>query len=219
MCNLYTLAPWEVRHLLEHRRLVDQALDDVIRARNEPPEIYPNYMAPVVRLADGQRTIEPMRWGFPPPPFTTSKAPVTNVRSLGSSYWRPWFKREQRCIVPAMAFAEPDRNTSKPVVFRWFARADGLPFYFAGIWRDWEGDRGTKAKPNVARHRLYAFLTTEPNGIVEPIHSKAMPVLLTTPDDVERWLQGTSWEDALELQRPAAKDAVAMLPPAPKAAA
>jgi hypothetical protein len=42
MCNLYTLAPWEVRHLLEHRRLVDQALDDVIRARNEPPEIYPN---------------------------------------------------------------------------------------------------------------------------------------------------------------------------------
>jgi putative SOS response-associated peptidase YedK len=47
----------------------------VIRARNEPPEIYPNYMAPVVRLTDGERTIEPMRWGFPPPPFTTSKAP------------------------------------------------------------------------------------------------------------------------------------------------
>jgi hypothetical protein len=62
---------------------------------------------------------------------------------------------------------------------------DGLPFYFAGIW---DGDRGTKAKPNVGRHRLYAFLPREPNGIVEPIHSKAMPVLLTTPDDVERWL-------------------------------
>jgi hypothetical protein len=27
-------------------------------------------------------------------------------------------------------------------------------------------------------------MTTEPNGIVEPIHEKAMPVMLMTPDDV-----------------------------------
>jgi hypothetical protein len=38
-----------------------------------------------------------------------------------------------RCIVPATMFAEPDRNTSKPVVNRWFGRADGTPFFFAGI--------------------------------------------------------------------------------------
>ena len=42
-------------------------------------------------------------------------------------------------------FAEPDRNTSKPVVNRWFGRADGVPFFFAGIWREWEGDHGTTA--------------------------------------------------------------------------
>jgi hypothetical protein len=30
-------------------------------------------------------------------------------------------------------FAEPDRNTSKPMINRWFGRADGLPFLFAGI--------------------------------------------------------------------------------------
>jgi putative SOS response-associated peptidase YedK len=40
-------------------------------------------------------------------------------------------------------FAKPDRNTSKPVVNRWFGRADGLPFFFAGIWREWQGDRGS----------------------------------------------------------------------------
>jgi len=28
-------------------------------------------------------------------------------------------------------------------------------------------------------------MTTEPNGIVEPIHEKAMPVTLMTPDDVD----------------------------------
>ena len=48
---------------------------------------------------------------------------------------------------------------------------------FAGIWREWKGDRGTKAKANVGGHNLYSFLTTAPNGIVEPIHNKAMPVL------------------------------------------
>ena len=115
------------------------------------------------------------------------------------------------------AFAEPDRNTSKPVVFRWFQRADGLPFFFAGIWREWEGDRGTKAKPNAGKQSLYSFLTTSPNGIVEPIHNKAMPMMLTTEADVDRWLDGTP-EEALELQRPAPDEAVVMLPLETKAA-
>jgi putative SOS response-associated peptidase YedK len=141
-----------------------------------------------------------------------SKAPVTNVRNTKSSYWKPWLKREQRCLVPVSAFAEPDRNTSKPVVFRWFKPADGQPFFFAGIWREWEGDRGTKKAPNVGTHKLYAFLTTDPNGIVEPIHNKAMPVMLMTPDDVEQWLRGSSVEDALKMQKPAPDEAIVMGP-------
>jgi putative SOS response-associated peptidase YedK len=36
-----------------------------------------------------------------------------------------------------------------------------------------------------------------------------MPVLLMTPADVERWLMGTP-EEALELQKPAASDAIVM---------
>jgi putative SOS response-associated peptidase YedK len=32
---------------------------------------------------------------------------------------------------------------------------------------------------------LFAFLTTELNGLVAPIHPKAMPVILTTPEEVE----------------------------------
>ena len=34
-------------------------------------------------------------------------------------------------------------------------------------------------------------MTTEANGVVEPIHEKAMPVMLMTPDDVEQWLRGS----------------------------
>ena len=61
-------------------------------------------------------------------------------------------------------------------------------------------------------------MTTEPNGIVEPVHEKAMPVMLMTPEDVEQWLRGWSVEDALAMQKPAPDDAVVMRPPTAKAA-
>lgn len=47
---------------------------------------------------------------------------------------------------------------------------------------------------------LYAFLTTEANDIVRPVHEKAMPVILHDPDECREWLGGG--EDSLRLQRP-----------------
>jgi hypothetical protein len=35
---------------------------------------------------------------------------------------------------------------------------------------------------------VFGFLTTEPNAEVEPIHPKAMPVILTTSDEIETWM-------------------------------
>ena len=43
--------------------------------------------------------------------------------------------------------------------------------------------RGTKAKPVDGLHRLYGFLTTDANGVVGPVHPKAMPVLLVTAEE------------------------------------
>ena len=48
---------------------------------------------------------------------------------------------------------------------------------------------------------LFGFLTTEPNDVVAPIHAKAMPVILTKPDEIETWLTAPA-EEALKLQRP-----------------
>jgi hypothetical protein len=61
-------------------------------------------------------------------------------------------------------------------------------FAFAGIWTTFNGDRGTKSKPVPGPHQVYGFLTT-PNVEVEPIHPKAMPVILTTEEEREVWLR------------------------------
>ena len=48
---------------------------------------------------------------------------------------------------------------------------------------------------------LFAFLTTEANAEVGAIHPKAMPAILTKPDEWETWLSAPA-EQALKLQRP-----------------
>jgi len=47
----------------------------------------------------------------------------------------------------------------------------------------------------------YVFLTTEPNAEVRAIHPKAIPVILTTPQEVETWMTAPP-DEALKLQRP-----------------
>jgi hypothetical protein len=56
-------------------------------------------------------------------------------------------------------------------------------------------------------------MTTDPTASSSLSISKAMPVMLMTADDLERWLTGGSVEDAQSMQRPAADDALTVGPP------
>jgi putative SOS response-associated peptidase YedK len=61
--------------------------------------------------------------------------------------------------------------------------------------------RGPKSAPVEGEHEVFGFLTADANDVVAPIHPKAMPVILRTPEEVEVWL-GADTPEALALQRP-----------------
>ena len=156
--------------------------------------------------ADGGRELVMARWGMPGPP-QFGGAPVTNIRNVSSPHWRHWLGRGSRCVVPATSFCEY-ADTKPKKTPTWFALGEDRPlFAFAGLWTPWRGARGPKSAPVEGDHELFGFLTTKANGIVAPIHPKAMPVILTTPDEVDLWLAAGTAE-ALALQRPLPDEAL-----------
>ena len=150
----------------------------------------------------GARELVNARWGMPTPPQYlkgVTDGGVTNIRNPKSPHWRAWLAVQHRCVVPATAFSEwaGEKGAQKKM---WFALNDNQPlFFFAGIWTRWSGVR--KKKEGEGTHDLFGFLTCEPNDIVRPIHPKAMPVLLTSQEEVETWLTAPI-EEAIRLQRP-----------------
>ena len=102
--------------------------------------------------------------------------------------------------MPFSAFAEPTRDST------WFTVPDEEVAFFAGVCMEWSGERLKEQDGKTRRSRehgdwlLYAFLTTEANSVVAPVHPDAMPVVLTDPDECVEWLSGGA--ASLRLQRP-----------------
>ncbi len=60
--------------------------------------------------------------------------------------------------MPVTSFAEPDNNQGPRSIWTWFAQDESRPLmFFAGIWREWEGDRGTKTNPLPGKHLVFSF--------------------------------------------------------------
>ena len=208
MCNLYSVTKGQaaIRELTE-------AMTD--SAGNLPPlpGIFPDYAAPIVRNQPGGRELMMARWGMPSPAFAlkgrNSDPGVTNIRNTASPHWRRWLGPEHRCVVPFTSFSENEHlpDGTKPPV--WFALDDTRPLAcFAGIWTRWTSVR--KLKEGETTNDLFGFMTTEPNWEVGAIHPKAMPVILRTDEEIDRWMTAPV-ADALQLQRPLPDDALVIV--------
>ncbi len=189
MCNHYRSDPAMMRLLPTWREYI--AWEKRPLETEPATDVWPKRPALIVRRdEDGAHVPDVMLWGVPTNipgkrPGVILEKRVTNVRNLSSTFWRSTLVRpEWRCLVPFKTFAEPKIGAGRDD--HWFSVPSEPVAAFAGIWR-----------PSSAGN-VFAFLTCAPNPLVEPLHPKAMPVILH-PDDYGRWLD---CDDAAELAVP-----------------
>ena len=125
----------------------------------------------VVQREDRRRLIAAW-WGFRPfwADDERKRAAQTWINARAETAWdSPAFGRSlrtRRCVVPADAFYEWDRNAQPRQPYAIGPAADGDMLALAGIWSPIHGERPTAA-----------IMTTSPNELLAPVHNR-MPVIL-----------------------------------------
>lgn len=188
------------------------------------PGIFPDYPAPIIRNTPDGPELALARWGMPSSQLALMQATkkraakleakgsvvdfkqllrmepdsgTTNIRNVNSKHWKRWLGPNNRCLVPFTSFSEFNKLAGGDI---WFALDESRPLaFFAGIWTKWTSVR--KVREGETTNDLYGFLTTGPNAEVGEVHPKAMPVILLTPEECERWMTAPT-DEALKLQCP-----------------
>src|ERR1051325_5406204 len=121
------------------------------------------------------RSLDLLRWGLVPlwakalsfgPKCINARAETVATNNI----FRDAFER-RRCLVPADAFYEWQKQDGKTKAPYTIAAADGGLFAFAGLWERWKNP----ADGSIVRS--FTIVTGEPNPLCAPIHDR-MPVIL-----------------------------------------
>jgi putative SOS response-associated peptidase YedK len=182
------------------------------------PDVRPTTRQVTARLEDAAFVVEPMRWSLIPffykgrvkpsapragdgfklttfncrtEPFTGALDPATGEPFKKPASFKGPFER-RRCIVPASAWWEWQ---GKDKIRHRFARADGHPIWFAGLWE-------TCTTIDEGQMRTFTIMTGPSEGHLAEYHDRA-PVILDL-DDWAVWLDPlTDAADLLRAVRPA----------------
>lgn len=184
-----------------------------------PGETWQDYAAPIIRRSEGGgREIVVGSYGMVPkrhiPPhvrkFTTMNARSETVGKL-RSYSSAW-RRTQLCLVPMIAFFEPNWETGKHVRYR-IERPDGEPFAAAGLWREWTEDDGS-----ITHSFTQLTVNADEHDVLKRFHrpgDEKRSLAIITPSEYDSWLSCRDPEIAHSfLSLPAASEYACS--PAPK---
>ena len=193
MCGRFTLvvSPDELQSAFPNFKIPGDLPPSYNIAPSQPIPVIPN---------DGQKRLDFFRWGLVPSWSKDEKFGGYNlINARGeTAAEKPSFRtpfRRRRCLVLADGFYEwKNLGQGRPKQPYYFYLKDQEPFAFAGLWDIWHSPHGDEL-------RSATILTTTPNPLVEPIHSR-MPVILPreayqewlTPEEkepqtLEKWLR------------------------------
>lgn len=124
-------------------------------------------------IHDSINRLVSFRWGLIP---SWAKDPSVGSRQFNARAetvaQKPSFRNafeKRRCLIPADGFYEWQKLEKGKRPFR-FSLQSGRPFGLAGIYETWLSPGG---EPVVT----CAIITTEPNGLIRPVHDR-MPVIV-----------------------------------------
>lgn len=132
-----------------------------------------------------------------PRPRSTNNARIEGIEAK-PTFSHAW-KNGQRCLVPAAWYAEPNWETGKNIWWH-LKRADGAPWFIAGLWAEWTDPNTGEVVPNFTMitrncddHPMLARLH-KPDPKLPPDQQDKRSLVHIDPIDWAQWLDGCEEE-------------------------
>ena len=184
MCGRYSLAKSKID--LENRFEAE-----MLEPFSPRYNIAPSQLVPII-TSESPRGFSHFYWGITPG-FAKNKpvaSKLINARSetiTEKATFKNTFKKN-RCLVPADGFYEWKKIGKKTKIpYRFVQHGENL-FAFAGIWEEYETEKGEL-------EHTFLILTTGPNKLTAEIHDR-MPVILKKENEMT-WLDPKASEEEL----------------------
>lgn len=168
-----------------------------INLQNSAPLLASYNIAPtqssLVITNEAPKELQIFRWGLVPHWAKDSSfgAKLINARCEGIAS-KPSFRvsiRQKRCLVVADSFYEWKKSGGQKYPYR-ILLADGQLMLMAGVWDEWQFGK--------KKYQTFSIITTAPNKEMSSIHTR-MPVILTSKEQQQKWLENIELEQVLAL--------------------